>query len=275
MLEAGTKGGPIPLEATSHQLSFIMDIAVGNIPRKHTLRVVAEQAPSEAINGKYHMLWSLIELDRIARKYLFDTVSTRLMRITETYAHTHAPLALAFACQQSPPHGSVARCALRAFEDDMPSWMIDYFDPCEPVYVHSGVTSTPSRLSPALRSMTKSFAKSLGAEALLAYAKAMDRAICIAESKDEEDNDRSSGTDTGETERAKTESWDWCLVAQTFVEEMEIEHQEQPLMDGSDSESEPDERIDYDDDYDEDHPEASEVEYDDYDDMDRNSPSEV
>lgn len=206
MLEAGTKGGPIPLDATSHQLKFLVEIAMGKTPTTRTLRIIAKNDPAQAIKRDYDMLWSLIELDRIAKKYLLDDVSIHIQDIiVEEYVDEHAPLCLAYACQQTLPDGELAYNALVEFDNKMPTWMDDYFSDDSSGFL--------DYLSPTIDNMTTYFAKELGAEALLAYAKAMQRNIGNADSEEE-----------SETE-SEGKGWDWTEVAHTSVELMGIEDQ--------------------------------------------------
>jgi hypothetical protein len=82
--------------------------------------------------------------------------------------------------------------------------------------------------------MTRSFAKALGTDALLAYAIAMDSGL--VDDSEEEDDDM----DDDEKTTRKTASWCWVQVAHAFIEEMEIEEQGVGLDGSSESDSESD-----------------------------------
>jgi hypothetical protein len=125
--------------------------------------------------------------------------------IVEDYIEDHAPLRLAYACQQTPPDEAIACNALAAFKNRMPAWMDDYFS--------SDSSGFSGHVSPTIDNMTSYFARELGAEGLLAYAKAMHRNVGDADSDAESESD-SCG-----------EGWDWDEVAHTFVELMGIEEQ--------------------------------------------------
>jgi hypothetical protein len=208
-----------------------MDKVIGKTPKIGTLREIAKQAPAEAVDRNYHMLWRLMELDRIAVKYLFDSVSICMREIIATYAYSHAPMALAFACQQTPPHGTIARSALEAFENGMPCWMDEYFKECEPVDDESDSGSTESSFSPAIHNLTKSFAKDLGAEALLAYAVALNKASILDDGMAWDESPHHA------EERAKGGRWDWERVAKEFFREMDIKGRGTVFMEGPDSDT--------------------------------------
>jgi hypothetical protein len=195
-----------------------MDKVVGRTPQKRTLRAIAQNAPKESIQRGYEKLWSLAELDGIACKYMLDDASKYIRDIIADMASDHAPFALAFACQCSPPHVHIIREALHAFENTMPLWMDDYFN--QPLHL------SEDHLSPAATNLTRSFARSLGAEGVLAYLKALD-------------------LNGGPVEDEGIVGWHWTSVARSFIREMDLEGQWN-LMDGHDTDSETESEADSD-----------------------------
>jgi hypothetical protein len=168
LLNAGTKGGPIPLEATSVQLEFLVDRVTGKLPRMNTLKAIARRAPPDVKKNGWDILWSLLELDVIADKYLLLGVREHIRHLIACFANENPPATLAFACQCFPPDAECAIAALKAFEDEMPSWMSEYF-----------AVSTLDRdcllglqqryFSPKAPNISKKFAASLGLDGFHAY----------------------------------------------------------------------------------------------------------
>jgi hypothetical protein len=128
MLEAGTRGGPVPLEATSLQLKFLMDRVTGKTPHMETLKAISSTAPVAIRLHGWHALWSLLELGKIAKKYLLCDASDFIHRLIICYVDRNPPAALMHACQSSPFDANMAMAALKAFKDEMPIWMRAYFD---------------------------------------------------------------------------------------------------------------------------------------------------
>lgn len=188
-----------------------MDKVVGRTPRKQTLRAIAQTAPAKVIRDGYAKLWSLAELHGITSRYLLDNVGKYIRANISDIAHDHAPFALAFACQCTPPDVAVIHEALQAFESNMPTWMDDYFTPPSPLV-------QDDYLSPAAVNLTRSFARDLGAEGVLAYLNALDANRELVKEGDDID-------------------WNWAAVARSFIREMQLEKQWN-LMDGHDTDSE-------------------------------------
>lgn len=166
MLNAGTKGGAVPLDATSLQLRFIMDRLTSRVPRYDTLKALAKTAPGEVIADGWHAIWSLIKLDDIAKKYLMTDASAYIHQLIACYADQNPPAVLVHSCQCSPIDGRMVMAALKAFKDEMAIWMDEYFDKCTFIVrdhvVHSYFSSEASNLC-------KDFAMSLGFDAFFAY----------------------------------------------------------------------------------------------------------
>lgn len=168
MLIAGTRGGPIPLEATSVQLEFLMDRVTGKLPRMNTLKAIARRAPPDLKQNDWDILWSLLELDVIADKYLLFGVREYIRHLIACFADQNPPATLAFACQCSPIDPECAIAALKAFKDEMPRWMHEYFSrpSCNPDCL---VEDQRRYYVPKASNTTKKFAASLGLDGFHAY----------------------------------------------------------------------------------------------------------
>jgi hypothetical protein len=207
MLEAGTKGGPVPLEASSGQLKFIVKkITTGTFERP-SLNSLAEKAPKSAYNNDYENLWNLIELHHIAEKYLFEDVGSGIRQLIARFTHEHPPLALVFACQCDPANGAIARAALQAFANHLDAHTIGHYFKSSYDSRDEGI----SYASPLLDSVTRQFARELGGDAVLAYARALQGVFGSMTTSEYDEDDR---------------ELEWEKVADLFVEDMEINHQD-------------------------------------------------
>jgi hypothetical protein len=183
MLEAGTRGGPIGLEEISPDLLFIFD--------RVTKKEFDGKFPTSA-NAKYYGTGELvraIELEGIARKYMFDTVSASFRRYISRYANQDPLQALAFAANLQPPDAAIAQAAFQNFKDQFygQQFQQSLSGPYAPYY------------TPAPENLNWSFVKEkLGLRAYYAYVKAMQ-------------NGR---------KRKPDDEWDWERVASSFIKEL-------------------------------------------------------
>jgi hypothetical protein len=210
MLEAGTRGGVVPLDATSLQLKFLMDRVTGGNSSLDTLKAIASKAPVSVIGNSWQALYSLMELDNIANKYLFPQVSQYIHLSIAAYAGQNPPAALLHACRSSPVNGAIATAALKAFRDEMPSWMGQYFQ-------KSSWKTEPSghihfAYLPAAYNLHTDFAEALGLRAFLAYTRALEYGSSTTINNDGSGN-------------VKTVSYNWESVARRFAEEAKTSQQ--------------------------------------------------
>jgi hypothetical protein len=166
------------------------------------LQDISRKAPFEPKFYGWRALWSLIEMDKIAKKYLLTAVSRHLHRMIAYYAAQNPPETFLYACTSYPVDAEMAVCALRCFQDEMPGWMSDYFENGTPSASRSG---DGVGLNPAAHKLRQSFAESLGLKAHIAYTKALGNG-CI-------DGKR---TATGGV------CYNWHVVADLFLQAMQI-----------------------------------------------------
>lgn len=121
MLEAGTTGGPVPIEATALQLEFMMDRVTGKQSRVSTLQEISKQAPWRVKFQGWRVLWSLIEMDEIANKYMLTGVSEYLHRLIASCAEHNPPGTLHRASISFPVAAEMTMAAFKAFKDEMSS----------------------------------------------------------------------------------------------------------------------------------------------------------
>jgi hypothetical protein len=205
MLEAGTTGGVVPLDASSLQLKFIMQRVTAGKFKWDTIVDLDKTAPQPAISNEYGKLWNLIELHGIAQKYLFEDVCSCIQHTIVGYTYEHPPLALSFACQCNPPNAWIARAALQRFDRTMGSHMVGrYFLETQDYEGH------PS-CNPLVKNFSLEFARELGVDALLAYTKVEQQVF-----------DRAALSINGFGNKA-----DWSKFAELFIVELGIEDQDE------------------------------------------------
>lgn len=209
MLEAGTRGGPVPLEATSLQLKFLMDRVTGKTPHMETLKAISSTAPVAIRLHGWHALWSLLELDKIAKKYLLCDASDFIHRLIICYVDRNPPAALMHACQSSPFDANMAMAALKAFKDEMPIWMRAYFDKTR--YDANRPPGSKMYFTPGAHNIGPHFSDALGLEAFIAYTRALESGtINVVVSYDK---DRRLITNVVH---------DWEMVADHFIKALKV-----------------------------------------------------
>jgi hypothetical protein len=176
MLEAGTKGGPVPLEASSIQLKAIMEKLLNGKFKASTLVELIETTDESAIHNGYKDLSCFINLHHICQKYLFDDVSSVIRGIIVHFVHQHPPMALAFACGCDPANAPISREAIKAFATPMGEHMIGHYyrklySHYEAVHDDEGVLEIVYA-APFVENISQPFARELGADALLAFTRA-------------------------------------------------------------------------------------------------------
>lgn len=192
------------MEATSHQLKFIMERVTTGKFRWTTLADVAGRVRGLAEYDSYPNLSNLIELHGIAQKYLLEEVCFSIRHTIVGYAEEHPPMALSFACQCNPPSAPIARSALRNFARPMEDHMLGvYF---VDFYTHEG----EDYCNPFVGNLSRNFARELGVDALLAYTKACLQVF----------GDHNPWTHEGDHDS------DWRQVAELFIGELEIDNQD-------------------------------------------------
>jgi hypothetical protein len=195
-LEAGTDGGPVPLEGPSDFWRFILDQVI----RKTTcpIETVELYAPEDVKRNYWEYLWSMMELRNLTERYMFASVSDYLhSEIIDCVKH-NPPQVFLYACGLTPPDGNMAKAALNAFRDRMPGWLGMYFDDQE------RILRDKRYHVPSPENFTRSFIEALGIEVFCTLKQAM--------------RDNSVDFLSG-----KNRSWLWNRVAIDFVEMMDWE----------------------------------------------------
>lgn len=215
MLEAGTKGGPVPLEASSIQLKAIMEKLMTGKFQATTIIELRETTNESAIRNDYKDLSSWIDLHHISQKYLFEDVSSAIRGIIPHVAQQHPPMALAFACSCDPADATISRRAIKAFAVPMGEHMIGhYYRQLYSYYEDVDGEEEVLELhyaAPFVENMSVPFARELGAEALLAFTRAS------------QDVPRPSSASP--CYRQDNQEEVWGEVAEAFLAEMGIQHQ--------------------------------------------------
>jgi hypothetical protein len=209
MFEAGTKGGPVPLEADSLQLRFIMDRVCGKVPRWDTLKALATTAPRPIRLDGWHTIWALLKLDEITKKYLLIGVSEYVQQLIINYAEQNPPAILLHACQSSPINDRMAFAALKAFRDEMPIWMNQYFE--DSLYDPRKDPAERHFFSPEATNLRQDFVEALGLRVFFAYPRALKEGT-------DPDPVLAALNDT----LAKHAGYDWNVVAKRFMATMSI-----------------------------------------------------
>ncbi|KAJ9103614.1 hypothetical protein QFC20_004770 [Naganishia adeliensis] len=209
MLEAGTKGGPVPLQADSLQLGFIMDRVCGKVPRWDTLKALAMTAPRPVILDGRHAIWALSKLDEIAKKYLLIGMSEYVQQLIINYAGQNPPppAVLLHACQSSPIHGRMASAASEAFQNEMPIWMNEYFE--KSTYAPRHDPAKRHFFIPEATNLRQSFVEALGVRVFFAYSRALKEGSLYLRN-------------VADTDFVKPMGFDWNNVAKVFMATMTI-----------------------------------------------------
>jgi hypothetical protein len=203
MLEAGTRGGPVPLEATSLQLKLIMERVTAGKFKWATIADLVKTASQHARSHEYCALWNLIEIHGIAQKYLLEDVCFCIQHTIVGFAHKHPPMALSFACQCDPPNAWIARAALQYFGDRMPAHMVGrYF---------LRVQQEDNYCNPLVQNFSLEFARELGVDALLAYTKI----------------EQQVRGHVGSSTHGFGKETDWTKFAELFITELGIKDQDE------------------------------------------------
>jgi hypothetical protein len=207
MLEAGTRGGPVPLEATSLQLMFIMDRICGKVPRWETLKELAMTAPRTVILDGWHAIWALLRLKEIVDKYLLVGVSEYVAQLIINYAEQNPPAVLFRACQSSPIDSRMAVAALKAFRNEMPIWMNEYFERSE--YNPRNELGKQHYFIPHATNLRLDFVEALGLRVFYAYSQALKAGSVLL-------------SNAADQTFVKHTGYDWNVVAETFMATMAI-----------------------------------------------------
>jgi hypothetical protein len=188
MFQAGTEGGPIGLYETSVDLLFIFDRVTkkafdGNF-------TVPASTHAEYNFPATAELTRAIKLETIARKYMFESVTTCLRRFITQFAYQDPPQALAFAVNLQPPDGSIVKAAFKSFKNEMMG-----------AQLAESFEGSGGRYVPAAQRMKWRFVEEkLGPRAYHAYVKATAYGV-----------------------NAEFTGWNWDSVAVFFMKELGIE----------------------------------------------------
>lgn len=201
MLEPGIKGGPIGLDEKAPVLEYIMSKVVGRRPPQSLLMSVAFESPHDyncspnAVNGLIHM-------HSVTEKYILADVSTFILERIAHYASSDPPTALSFAVNLEAPHEAIIRAALTHFEDRMLQRFHNVFDH---LIVNTRMPQQGYCLryyTPAANRLSRDYVRRLGVDGHYAYVRAL------------------KAGSTGE------DSWDWKLVADSFIKHLDIPTEE-------------------------------------------------
>jgi hypothetical protein len=207
MLEAGTKGGPVPLEASSGQLKFLMEKLTTGKFQRSSLAQLAKSAPESAHEHDYENIWNLIAMHHVAEKYLFEDIGFGIRGLIASFAFEHSPMALAFACQCDPANESIIRAAIADFDKRLSPHMVGRY------FKASKINDEGDELvSPLFDNISQAFARELGVDGLLAHERALQAVF--------------GPMKTSSWHGANDAGFLWKLVADSFVTEMGIEHQD-------------------------------------------------